>query len=243
MTYVMSDIHGCFNQYLKLLKLIGFSADDDLFVLGDVVDWGKQPIEVLRDMSMRANVFPIVGNHEFAAIAVLKQILVKAKFVVTEESLDELITEESEREDMLRLIEDISLWAEAGGGPTMDGFAKLPLDEKDDIIEYLEEFSLYETVDVCGKKYVLTHAGVPEGATLDNLSGYDAFDFVVANTDYGKVYFEDAILVTGHIPLQDGKVWRGNSHIRIDTGSVFGGNLCCVCLNTGEEFYVKGKEA
>ena len=67
-----------------------------------------------------------------------------------------------------------------------------------------------------------------------------AFDFVVANADYSKVCFEDAILVTGHIPLEEGKVWRGNNHMRIDTGSVFGGNLCCVCLDTDEEFYVKG---
>ena len=43
MTYVMSDIHGCYEQYLKLLGLIGFSDGDDLFVLGDVVDRSKQP--------------------------------------------------------------------------------------------------------------------------------------------------------------------------------------------------------
>ena len=48
----------------------------------------------------------------------------------------------------------------------------------------------------------------------------------------------DAIWVTGHYPTNDGKVWRGNGHIRIDTGCVFGGNLCCICLETGEEFYV-----
>jgi len=189
---------------------------------------------------MRANVFPIVGNHEFAAIAILKQILGKARFIVSEESLEELINEDSVREGMVDLLQDITLWWEDGGGPTMDGFGKLPLEVKEDIIVYLEEFSLYETVNVGGKNYVLAHAGVPEGAALDNLSGYDAFDFVLAETDYGKVRFEDAILVTGHIPVRNGKVWRGNNHIRIDTGCVFGGNLCCVCLDTGEEFYVKG---
>ena len=240
MTYVMSDIHGCFDQYLELLRLIDFSANDELFVLGDVVDRGEKPIELLLDMSMRSNVFPIVGNHEFAAIAVLKQVLGKAKFAVSEESLDELLNEESVREDMVSLLEDISLWVLDGGGPTMDGFAILSLAGKEDVIEYLEEFSLYEMVEVGGKKYVLTHAGIPEGATLDKLDDYDAYDFVVANADYSKACFEDAILVTGHIPIAEGKVWRGNNHMRIDTGSVFGGNLCCVCLDTGDEFYVKG---
>ena len=35
--------------------------------------------------------FPIAGNHEYAAIAILKQILDKARFIVSEESLEELI--------------------------------------------------------------------------------------------------------------------------------------------------------
>ena len=237
MTYVMSDIHGCYDNYLNLLELIGFSDGDDLFILGDVVDRGDKPIEVLQDMSLRANVFPILGNHEFAAYAVLKQ-LHRAYFVVTEESLDELKNDESAWESMAALLQDISIWKLDGGGPTMDGFAKLSPEEKEAIIEYLDEFSLYEILDVGDVKYVLTHAGVPSGATIENLDCFDAYDFVVAKADYGKMYFEDAILVTGHYPTEDGKVWRGKNHMRIDTGSVFGGKLCCVCLDTGEEFYV-----
>ena len=38
MIYVMSDIHGEYEKYLKMLDLIQLSEKDSLFVLGDVVD-------------------------------------------------------------------------------------------------------------------------------------------------------------------------------------------------------------
>jgi hypothetical protein len=66
-----------------------------------------------------------------------------------------------------------------------------------------------------------------------------------ADCDFSKKYFTDAILVTGHTPTFNigeewrGKVFRGNNHLAIDTGGVFGGAFCCVCLDTGEEFYIK----
>ena len=42
MHYVMSDLHGEYEKYLEMLKKIKFTDDDVLYVLGDVVDRGKQ---------------------------------------------------------------------------------------------------------------------------------------------------------------------------------------------------------
>ena len=33
MTYVMSDIHGCYDKYQSMLAAIHFAADDTLYVL------------------------------------------------------------------------------------------------------------------------------------------------------------------------------------------------------------------
>ena len=44
MTYVMSDLHGAFNRYIAMLEKIDFGADDELYVIGDVVDRGAEPI-------------------------------------------------------------------------------------------------------------------------------------------------------------------------------------------------------
>ena len=41
MTYVMSDLHGRYDLYVKMLELIGFSEEDELYVPRDVVDRGR----------------------------------------------------------------------------------------------------------------------------------------------------------------------------------------------------------
>ncbi len=53
MRYVISDIHGCYEQYRLLLEKIRFSDNDRLYVLGDAVDRGPEPIKVLQDMMRR----------------------------------------------------------------------------------------------------------------------------------------------------------------------------------------------
>ena len=83
MTYAISDIHGCYRQYLTMLEEIEFADDDVLYMLGDEVDRGLKPMEVLLDMSMRANVIPILGNHDYIAHKILGQLMLE----LTEENL------------------------------------------------------------------------------------------------------------------------------------------------------------
>jgi len=231
MIYVTSDIHGCYEQYLMILDKIKFNDTDTLYVLGDVVDYGPKPMEVLRDMSQRANVIPLVGNHEYFALTNLKELLQE----ITEKNISKIA----------HIAKDVANWQEFGGTPTLRGFGALPKEDREHLYEYLLEFSLYEQITVNGQKYILTHAGLPENATLTNLHTFDLYDFVTAVIDYKKVYFKDAILVSGHTPTfhrgeeWHGKVYRANNHLAIDTGGVFGEVFACVCLDTGEEFYVK----
>ena len=65
MIYVMSDIHGEYRKYIQMLEQIAFTKEDTLYVLGDVVDRGEYGLKILRDMMLRSNVIPILGNHEF----------------------------------------------------------------------------------------------------------------------------------------------------------------------------------
>lgn len=41
-TYVMSDIHGCYDRFLHMLDKIGFSATDRLILAGDCIDRGSK---------------------------------------------------------------------------------------------------------------------------------------------------------------------------------------------------------
>ena len=47
-TYVMSDIHGCRDEFLTMLDKIGFSGSDQLFLAGDYIDRGKKSLEMLK---------------------------------------------------------------------------------------------------------------------------------------------------------------------------------------------------
>lgn len=68
MTYVMSDIHGNFDKYESMLKLINLSDGDELYAIGDAIDRGKDGIRVFRDIMQRPNVHMLLGNHEWMAI-------------------------------------------------------------------------------------------------------------------------------------------------------------------------------
>ncbi len=69
-TYVISDIHGALPQFQKLLKKIKFAPEkgDELYLLGDYIDWGAYPLETLLfvmhlDRSSD-HVHCLRGNHE-----------------------------------------------------------------------------------------------------------------------------------------------------------------------------------
>ena len=46
-SYVISDMHGRFEEFKQMLELIDFSSSDTLYILGDVIDRGPDPIEML----------------------------------------------------------------------------------------------------------------------------------------------------------------------------------------------------
>ena len=148
MIYVMSDLHGCYEEYCKALELIDFSSEDTLYVLGDIVDRGKEPIKILQDMMMRDNVYPIIGNHDYMAMSVLRKLTVE----ITEDNYENHLTEED--------MEAYYRWMQDGGHVTIEQFKALSFEEKQDILDYMDEFALYEEVSVNGRDYILVHAGL-----------------------------------------------------------------------------------
>lgn len=41
-TYVVSDLHGQYRIFLKLLEMVDFSENDQLYMLGDAIDRGPE---------------------------------------------------------------------------------------------------------------------------------------------------------------------------------------------------------
>lgn len=63
-TFVIGDIHGCYDELVGLIKKMGVVAEDALVSVGDIVDRGNKSKEVYEYFVNRPNSKVIVGNHE-----------------------------------------------------------------------------------------------------------------------------------------------------------------------------------
>ncbi|QYC41728.1 Bis(5'-nucleosyl)-tetraphosphatase, symmetrical [Nonomuraea coxensis DSM 45129] len=63
-TVIIGDIHGCFDELLELLEKVDLRPDDLLVSVGDVVDRGPAPGEVVTFFRERPNSVVVMGNHE-----------------------------------------------------------------------------------------------------------------------------------------------------------------------------------
>lgn len=65
-TLVVGDIHGCFDELLALIEAAGISASDRIVCVGDLIDRGPQPWEVVDFFRAKPESRQSVcGNHEW----------------------------------------------------------------------------------------------------------------------------------------------------------------------------------
>jgi len=232
MIYVMSDMHGEYEKYIKMLELINLGENDTLYILGDAVDRGEHGVKIWLDMMGRKNVVPILGNHDFMAYRVLRELCCE----ITGENVEDTLS--------IDTLSEFELWMVNGGSPTIKAFKWLSVDTRQALIDYIEGFDLYAEITVNGKEFVLTHAGLGHFREDKLLSDYELWDLIWERADYSKQYFKDRYLVTGHTPTvlisskYSGRIFKGNNHIAVDCGVAFGKPLGCICLDNFEEFYV-----
>ena len=63
-TFVIGDIHGCFNELQELLDKASILDDDRVVALGDIVDRGPGSVQVLDFFSNNPARRSLMGNHE-----------------------------------------------------------------------------------------------------------------------------------------------------------------------------------
>jgi len=69
-SYVIGDVHGCYNELCELLDKINYRpVKDRLFFTGDLVGRGTQPLAVLRKIKELPNSQLVLGNHDLHLIA------------------------------------------------------------------------------------------------------------------------------------------------------------------------------
>ena len=230
MTYVMSDIHGNYTAFKQMLEEIHFTDDDLLYIVGDLVDYGSESMELLCDVSMRANVYAIVGEHDFEALRMLSGF---AKMLENGEAPDSAFAAR---------MKD---WVMDGGAATLEGFRALDADMREGVLDYLSDMALFEEITVKNEEYLLVHAGIRNfnaDVVLDDLAPED---LIYEGLDPEREYYEDKTIIVGHIHTSElpdadpDMIYYGNGTIFMDCGSDKNGTLGCLCLDNGKEYYVR----
>lgn len=232
--YVTSDLHGLELSRLKeLLLKVNFSDKDWLYILGDVVDRENDGgIEILCWLLEQPNVQLILGNHE--------AMLLSCEFV-----FDEITDESIEKMDKNKM--DLLLnYMRNGGDVTLKSMKELRSKSPEtvsDVIEYLKECPIYETVSVGNNDFLLVHSGIEDFKTDKRLSEYKAEQFLWARPRLTDDYFDDIITVFGHTPTLSygnsykGKILRTKTWINIDVGVPYGNPPALLRLDDLAEFY------
>lgn len=130
-TYVTSDAHGHLCALKAALEQSDFGPEDQLYVLGDMIDRGPDPLGVVAYVRSLPNAKVLMGNHERMM-------------------LDALLR--GQRDDM-------SLWDINGGWVTRGQFDELSSDEQKELLAWMHGLSLFDVVDAKGRLFVLAHAG------------------------------------------------------------------------------------
>jgi serine/threonine protein phosphatase 1 len=232
--YVTSDLHGISpTRFQQLLDQAGFSQEDYLFVLGDVIDRGEGGIDLLLHLTQMPNAQMILGNHE--------AMMLSCAFLFQE------VTEESAKSLTPRNIAMMQAWVDNGGGPTIQAMNTLTKQEPDlaeGIWDYLRDAPLYDTLRVGRKTYVLTHGGLGNFHPDKDLDRYSPEELLLVRPDISQRYYEHATVIFCHTPTQfygmeyAGKALRTDTWINIDTGAAAGGSPMLLRLGDEKEFYL-----
>ncbi len=240
MIYIISDIHGLWDRYEKLLDRLDLKDDDTLYVLGDVIDRGPDGIRILLDMMERGNIVMFLGNHEHMMLMHLEG-----------------------RDTRSWLLPN------NGGRVTLRTFEALDPSVRNRIVSYLYDSWLVKHLVIAGKRYSLSHVGVFRngrdlrtrevdlkasqdmawgqyyynpamiGAYPEELCPMTFISGHIITRRYRDIYFDDDT-------IYEKTFENGCRYIDIDCGCALGGgrgNLACIAVNddgeTGEPFYIR----
>ena len=197
-TYVCSDIHGQYGLYKAMLRDINFSEEDHLYILGDMIDRGRDGIKVLQDVASRPNVTCLLGNHEYMMWNYISRPVFK----------------------------DLNWLNPSNGGmQTLSEYRKLTPAERASVKEYLARLFLQIELTVGGTTFLLSHSSYLCGrGTIKwrdkSISSKD-ISYVVwyspwrsfEHTEPRNYRTDNRCHIIGHVPVMmiDDRYWQGNS--------------------------------
>ena len=131
MIYCMSDIHGEYDRFQKMLELIEFLDADTLYIIGDVIERKPGGIDILQKIMTSSNMIMLLGNHEQMCLDTLGP---------------------------NNVYGSRALWLQNGGGDTYRElmYMMIPV-ERHRILQFLSSLPDHLDIEVDGKKFHLVH--------------------------------------------------------------------------------------
>lgn len=229
MTYVVSNLFGRLERFGKLLDKISFGESDIMYVLGNIVDFGEESVELVTDLSMRYNVYSVLGEHDYKAYKLLSEFdrILKAKSAPSPEFSSAMIE-----------------WSANGGMATLEAFKEADEDTKEGFLEYLSELPVFEEAEVKGREFVLVSGGINNFSSKRDLEDYELEDFIGLTFDLDKTYYKSKSIIVGYLGYEftpagrAGKINAKDGNVALACDMSENDEIVCLCLENGREYYV-----
>lgn len=230
MTYVAANLYGRMDKYEKLIKKIGLKESDSLYILGNIVDYGEDSIELVNELSAQYNVYCVLGEHDYKAYLLLSE-------------FDRILREGGA--PSTSFSRDMIAWAQDGGQATLEAFKSADADSKEGFLDYLSDLPVFEEVTLkSGKEFVLTCRGIADLDKNADLYDMELDAFINGYLDIEKTYYNSKTMVVGYLDYEHtpagraGKVNAKNGNIALACDMSENDDVVCICLETNDEYYV-----
>ena len=219
--FVMSDIHGQYDLFLKMLDRIDLKREDLLVIIGDICDRGKKSYEIyMKCMKMRKlgyNLKFILGNHE------------------------DMLLEDLENDYPIRYETEYSVFRNSKyfeNKDMKDWHEENFLEEIEWLVKWLKNCPLI----ISGNENIFVHAGLDLNKGLEKqeketvLWTREEF-WLMENVELEE--YKGKNIYFGHTPNINGRISKKTDRIKgIDCGAFFTHFLGCIEVKSQEEIYV-----
>ena len=219
--FVISDLHGQYDLFLKLLEKINLKREDLLVIMGDICDRGEKSYEIymkcMKMMKLGYNLKFILGNHE------------------------DMLLEDLENDYPLRYETEYSIYRHSKyfENKTMTEWHQENFfDEIRWLVKWLKNCPLI----IYGNKNIFVHAGLDLQTKLEKqeretvLWTREEFwideESMLEEYRSKNIYFGHTPNINGRISEKTDKIWD------IDCGAFFTHFLGCVEVKSKEKIYV-----
>lgn len=223
----ISDIHGCYDEFNNLLEKAKYdSTEDQLILVGDYIDRGKdnlKTLEMVKDLVDKEDAIALRGNHDQMFLDfVTRPYIYGNAFNYLRNGGDTTLRNMIKNFNSYQWHNDSYIsWA-------TDIMA-----EYEDLIDFVNSLPYYHKID----KYVFVHAGVNPSYSSWEMTPRDEMIWIREQFLDNNLPHEE-IFVHGHTPVVNlhGKhdIFFNGNKIGIDGACVYGGQLNCLEIKDGQ---------